>query len=319
MTRIVFFGTPEEALPALEALQRQHQVELVVTQPDRPRGRSGRPQPTPVKTFATDAGIPVVQPQTRAELATSLPPDAELGVVVAFGRILRPEVLAAFRHGLLNIHFSLLPRWRGAAPVARALMAGDTMTGVTIIRLDDGLDTGPVLTAKAVDIGPEENAGQLTDRLAEVGAALLARSLPRYVEGSLVPVVQSSEGASYAGKLQPVDRILDQDGDQAVFLGRVRGLAPSPGALLTIDGESVKVLNAVPVESCPPEGSWEAQEEGPVVNVGGSGVALTVLQSPGKRAQSGGDWVRGRHRRTGSVGSVVAGSGAGDHEDQPAT
>ena len=210
MSRIVFLGTPGAAVPALDALVESTDVGLVVTRPDRPQGRSGRPQPSPVKVAAVENGLPIAQPEDRAGLAGALD-DAgpfDLGVVVAFGMILDARALAMPRLGMLNAHFSLLPRWRGAAPVARALIAGDPMSGVTIIRLDEGLDTGPVLTAQAVDIGGEETAGELTSRLSGLAARLLSGVLPAYLAGELVPLPQSDEGATYASKLEPGDRPL---------------------------------------------------------------------------------------------------------------
>lgn len=303
MTRIVFFGTPEEAVPALRQLHGRFGVALVVTQPDRPRGRSGRPMPPPVKEFALEAGIPVVQPTSGTEIADSVDDGYDLGVVVAYGRILRPEVLDAFRYGILNIHFSLLPRWRGAAPVSRALMAGDTMTGVTIIRLDEGLDTGPVLTAQVVDIHPSEDAGALTTRLAEMGAHLLTSVVPGYLAGEVVPVEQTDDGVTYAAKLESGDRVLDGTTEVDVFLGRIRGLAPSPGATLTIDGDVHKILAAHAGGTPPGPGRWELDDGRPVVNVGGVGVIIDLLQPPGKRPMDGDEWVRGRRRSDGNVGS----------------
>jgi methionyl-tRNA formyltransferase len=303
MTRIVFFGTPEQAVPTLEILAGAHDVGLVVTQPDRPRGRSGTPQAPPVKETARRLGIPVAQPGTRAELLKLGPKDFDLGIVVAYGRLLPPEVFDRPRYGSLNVHFSLLPRWRGAAPVARALMAGDEITGVTIIRLDEGLDTGPVLTAQAVDILPEEDTGGLTSRLADLGARLIARVIPAYLDGSVEPIPQVDEGMTLALKLGPDDRRLDDDSDVETFIGRVRGLAPSPGAVLTIDGEPTKILRARRGGQTPDPGFWHAPQGRPVVSVGGEGVTLLELQSPGRRPQPAEDWVRGRHRVSGVVGT----------------
>jgi methionyl-tRNA formyltransferase len=302
MTRIVFFGTPQEAVPALAVVADSFEVGLVVTQPDRPRGRSGTPAPPPVKKWAVEAGLEVAQPRSGAELGELVGEGFDVGVVVAYGRILRPEILAAPRTGILNLHFSLLPRWRGAAPVPRALMAGDLMTGVTIILLDEGLDTGPVLTAQGVDIGAEENAGELASRLATAGAVLLGRSITPYLNRDLVPIPQSDEGVTYAGKIEASDRPLDDDVDPAAFLGRVRGLAPVPGATLSIDGVRHKVLRAIPDGPAPGHGTWVTRDGWPVVGVGDAGIRLLSLQAPGRRPQSGDQWVRGVHRRSGVVG-----------------
>lgn len=307
MTRIVFLGTPDEAVPALELLAGKHEVGLVITQPDRPRGRSGALQPPPLKVKASDLGIQVAQPERRSEIAPALAAAGEfdLGVVIAYGTILGREVLDLPRAGLLNVHFSLLPRWRGAAPVARALMAGDTMTGVTIIKLDEGLDTGPVLTAQAVDVEAGENAGHLTARLARLGARLLASVIPGYLEGRLVPVPQSDQGASYAKKIVPADRPLDLEAPREEFVDKVRALAPEPGATLVIDGEPHKVLAAEVADWAPEPGVWEVREGVPVLRAGDGGVTLVELQRPGRRPQGGADWAQGRQRSRGSVGDPI--------------
>ena len=303
MARVVFLGTPGAAVPTLDLLVENHDVALVVTRPDRPRGRSAKPMPPPIKELAVARDLPLAQPTNRAALSDAIVAHGpfDVGVVVAFGRILRPEVLAAPELGLLNVHFSLLPRWRGAAPVARALMAGDTMTGVTIIRLDDGLDTGPVVTAQAIDIMDHENAGELSNRLAVLGARLLVDSLPAYLAGDLVPVPQSDEGLTYADKIEAVDRPIDTKSDAGSAVARVRGLAPSPAATLEIDGDLHKILAVRPSTGKPKRGEWQVIDGVPVVGFGDAGVELIALQSAGKKPQSGEDWVRGRHR----VGGVV--------------
>ena len=303
MTRLVFLGSPGAALASLELLADRFDVGLVVTQPDRPRGRSGTPRPPPVKERAEELGISVAQPKRRSEIAEAIS-DAgsfDLGVVVAYGMILDPEVLAIPEAGVLNVHFSLLPRWRGAAPVARAVIAGDTMTGVTIIKLDEGLDTGPVLTAQGVDIEPGENAGHLTDRLAGLGARLVGSVIPGYLAGQVVPVTQSDEGATYADKITSDDRPLDVSATPAEFVAWVRGLAPDPGATLEIDGERHKILEARASDWGPEPGTWALHQDVPIVGVSEGGVELVELQPPGKRPQAGADWARGRRRSLGSV------------------
>lgn len=305
MSRVVFLGTPEAAVPTLIALAKEAEIGLVVTQPDRPRGRSGAPAPPPVKETAVEAGWKVAQPDSAAHLLKVIDQTGpfDVGVVVAYGRILRPEVLALPRCGYLNVHFSLLPRWRGAAPVARALMAGDTMTGVTIIRLDEGMDSGPVLTAQAVDIHPGETAGELTTRLARLGASLLTRAaIGPYLAGDLEPVPQVDEGVTYAEKISPEDRILDVGSTADEFVNRVRALAPSPAATLEIDGARHKILAARAVDTAPPPRTWQEVDGAPVVAIGSEGVELVRLQPPGRNPQSGRDWVRGRRRRAGEVG-----------------
>jgi methionyl-tRNA formyltransferase len=304
MTRLVFLGSPGAAVPTLETLSARFEVGLVVTQPDRPRGRSGTPQLGPVKRAALGLGITVAQPETHEELHGTLVASGpfDVGIVVAYGRILRSDSLAVPEAGMLNVHFSLLPRWRGAAPVNRALIEGDTMTGVTIIRLDEGLDTGPVLTAQAVDIEADEDAGHLTERLAWLGARLLAENLEAYLRAELVPVPQTGEGATYASKLTKLDRIVSAEMSPTDFVNRVRGLSPSPGATLEIDGQDLKVLGAEIHDADVAPGIWEENGGWPVVGLRGGSVRLVAVQSPGKGRIEGDSWLRGRQARSGQVG-----------------
>ena len=307
MSRVVFLGTPGAAIPALGALAESFDVALVVTRPDRPSGRSGQPQASPVKLEALRRELPLAQPESQAEILEALASagSVDVGVVVAFGMILRPAALAVPRLGMLNVHYSLLPRWRGAAPVARALIAGDPMSGVTIIKLDEGLDTGPVLTAQAIDIGAEETAGELTARLSEAGARLLSQVLPGYLRGDLVPIAQSDAGATYAEKLAPADRPIGVAMTQEQVVNLVRGLSPRPGSTLDIDGERHRVLRARPHDDNPGPGRWELAAGRPVIGVSDGGVELIEIHAPGRRPTSGADWARGRragsrpHRLTG--------------------
>lgn len=303
MTRVAFLGTPESALPSLTALAGGHEVALVVTQPDRPRGRGRSLAPSPVKREALELGMRLAEPTTRDQLVSELREvgPIDLGVVVAYGRILSPEALELPAHGVLNIHFSLLPRWRGAAPVARALMAGDPMTGVTIIRLDEGLDTGPVLTAQAIDIEDDEVAGELTARLARLGARLLIESIPRYLSGDLEPVTQSDEGMTYAPKIEPQERSIDVHGERLAEVNRARALSPEPGAVLVIDGATHQVLRARPHASSPPPGTWMASGRAPVVGFPDGGVELVEVLPPGRSRMTGAEWLRGRRRTSGTV------------------
>lgn len=302
--RVVFLGTPRAAVPTLDLLSQTHDVGLVVTQPNRPKGRSGTPVPPPVKEFAVANGLDVAQPTSREELAEAIDVGGQfdVGVVVAYGRILRPEVLEAPEHGLLNVHFSLLPRWRGAAPVARALMAGDTMTGVTIMRLDEGLDTGPVVTAQAIDIPETDNAGTLTDRLAVIGAKLLVDALPRHVTGELQPVPQTDEGVAYADKIEREDRRIDPSADASTVIAHVRGLAPSPTATLELDGEPHKVYEARLADPPVQPGTWAAIDGRLVAGFDDGSVELVTLQPSGRNPQSGTDWINGRQTDHGVIG-----------------
>lgn len=304
MARVVFMGTPAAAIPTLQALVEGHEVALVITQPDRPRGRSGEPKPPPVKEVSESMGLMVSQPNSRAELEEAVVGHGpfDVGVVVAYGRILRPEILHAPHHGLLNVHFSLLPRWRGAAPVARALMSRDPMTGVTIMKLDEGLDTGPIITAQAVDIPDHVHADELTTMLAELGARLLVDALPRYLSGELEPLPQTDEGITHAAKIEKQDRAIDVEADALTVVAQVRGLAPAPGATLEIDGETHKILAARVGDADVEFGTWAAVDGRPLVGLGRGTIELIALQPPGKTPLNGVDWVNGRHRNRGVVG-----------------
>jgi methionyl-tRNA formyltransferase len=255
-----------------------------------------------VKVRAAELGLEVAQPSTSMELGEVLGGAApvELGVVVAFGMLIKPDALTQPAHGMLNVHFSLLPRWRGAAPVTRALMAGDPMSGVTIIELDEGLDTGPVLTAQAVDILREETGGELTARLSELGANLLGNILPGYLGGDLVPVPQIDEGATYASKLTATDRPIRPVMSSVDAVNRIRALSPSPGALLDLDGEPHKLLRARAHPQSPKPGILQIVDGLPVAGLADGGVELVEIQPAGGRAMSGADWARGRRGRTGS-------------------
>src|SRR3990170_345600 len=204
--RAVFMGTPEASVPSLRALSTGHEVAAVYTQPERPRGRGLEVQPSPVKSAALEVGLEVIEPKTlkdpeEHERMRTLRPDVVC--VVAFGQILPEEVLAIPPKGCVNVHFSLLPRWRGAAPVERAIMSGDKVTGVTTMLMDPGLDTGPILLQERERILPEDTGGALLSRLAELGSRLLLRTLDGLSDGTLTPRPQPDEAATYARKLRP--------------------------------------------------------------------------------------------------------------------
>ncbi|MET0275805.1 MAG: methionyl-tRNA formyltransferase [Acidimicrobiia bacterium] len=241
--RLVFFGTPAESVPALHALcDAGHDVAFVVTQPDRRRGRGGATLPSPVKAAAVELGIPVHTPVRAREVVDAVAASgAELGVVVAFGQILPQALLDALPRGFVNVHFSLLPRWRGAAPVERAILAGDTETGVCIMQLEAGLDTGPVYARATTPIGPDDTAGDVMVALVELGADLLVRTLAELP--SLDPVAQEGE-PTYAEKLtvEEFELRFDRPVDELVRI--VRAGNPRPGAWSTVDGARVKVWRA---------------------------------------------------------------------------
>ena len=245
--RVAFAGTPEFALPALEALLRFHDVVGVLTQPDRPGGRGRHLRASPVKRLAEAHQLPLLQPATLREEAPQAALAAwkpEVLVVVAYGLILPPAVLALPRHGCLNIHASLLPRWRGAAPVQRAILAGDEMTGVSIMQMDAGLDTGPILLTREVGIGTDDTCGSLAARLARVGAEALLEALEGVAAGPLAARPQPAEGVTYAAKIEKSEARIDWSLEAACIARQVRAFDPWPIAETTLEGERIRIHSA---------------------------------------------------------------------------
>ncbi len=300
--RILYAGTPEFAVPALSALiESAHEVVAVYTQPDRPAGRGRRLTPSPVKQLALDAGLPVRQPTTlkdaaaAAELAAW---DADLLVVAAYGLILPQPVLDAPRLGCVNIHASLLPRWRGAAPIQRALLAGDTSTGISIMCMEAGLDTGPVYSLTPLEIGAADTGGSLTKRLAALGAEALLAALPGILAGSASPTPQDHAAATYARKLTKDEARIDWARPAPELERAVRAFDPWPVAQTRLGDEVLRIWAAyVPVDAS------TSQEPGRVLatGVGGIDVAtgdgilrITELQPPGKRRMAARDFLNAR-------------------------
>ena len=286
--RVVFAGTPEFAVVALAAiLDSGFEVPLVLTRPDRAAGRGLRTSPSPVKRAAERAGLTVLQPPTlQSEEARRplLACPADVLVVAAYGLILPREVLDWPRHGCLNIHASLLPRWRGAAPIQRALMAGDTMTGITIMQMDAGLDSGPVVAQRELPIGPQDSAGMLHDRLAEAGAEAIVAALSRLTrDGRLDAVPQPSEGVCYAAKIGRGDRLIDWTRPAEAVSRQVRALAPSPGAETMVDGVPMKIFAADAVDIASPGAGVISSVDASGIRVGcGSGqLHIRELQRAG--------------------------------------
>jgi len=293
--RAAFLGTPAAAVPALAALLDVADVPVVVTRPDRPRGRSGRPTPPAVKVSALEWGLRVVQPDTGAELGAALAAaDLDVGVVVAYGRILRPDVLASTRVGFVNIHFSLLPRWRGPAPVERAILAGDDATGVTLMWLDEEMDTGPIIGAIETPIADDETGGSLTGRLSHLGAVLLADALPDFVAGSRHPADQIETGATHAAMLSRDEGRLDATLPADVLDRIVRALWPRPGAWVSAEGLRLKVLDSATTDDPTTLGMIAAVNGMPVLGTPEGGLALIQVQPEGGRPVAGPDWMNGR-------------------------
>ena len=270
--RIVFLGTPDDAVPTLRALvEAGHDVALVVTQPDRRRGRGRDTTPSPVKAAALDLGLPVRTPARAREVVEEMrATDATLGAVVAFGQLLPDALLESLPHGFVNLHFSLLPRWRGAAPVERAILAGDAETGVSVMRIDAGLDTGPVYAVERTPIGADETAGELRARLVGLGTELLVTTLPRVPD--VEPTPQDGE-PTYAEKLDVAEFELDWSQPADELLRVIRAGNPRPGAWTTVDHTRLKIWRARPASDgtvepveVQPEGKarmpWDAWKRG---------------------------------------------------------
>ncbi|MEC8572101.1 MAG: methionyl-tRNA formyltransferase [Pseudomonadota bacterium] len=283
--RIVFMGTPDFSVPVLDALVADsHEIAAVYCQPPRPAGRGKKDRPTPVHARATELGLEVRHPVSlkgadqQAEFAALA---ADVAVVVAYGLILPQAVLDAPHHGCLNIHASLLPRWRGAAPIHRAIMAGDAETGVCIMQMEAGLDTGPVLMREATAIGSEETTAQLHDRLSDMGAALVVQALRRLPE--LTADVQPEEGVTYAHKIDKAEARVDWTRPATEVDRQIRGLSPFPGAWCEIDGQRVKLLASRLTEGAGPAGV--VLDDSLRVACGDGAVELLRLQRAGKGAQ----------------------------------
>ncbi len=319
--RVVFMGSPEFAVPVLEALVRHYPVVGVVTQPDRPAGRGNRLTPPPVKVRARELGLPVFQPErlSRPEALEQLQAWApDLIVVAAYGQILKPAVLNLPRYGCLNVHASLLPRWRGAAPVAYAIWNGDTTTGVTIMLMDEGLDTGPILAQREEPIRPDDTAASLSRRLAHLGAQLLIEVLPDYLSGRLKPRPQDDAQATYAPRLRREDGLLDFTQPAERLARQVRAFHPWPGTFTFWKGRRLKVLQAL-AEPFPSPGPGHPLVVGgfPAVGTGEGVLVFTQVQPEGRQAMDGAAFLRGAGRDWAQMPPLPhtdhAAQGEGDH------
>ena len=314
---IVFAGTPEFSVPALEALLRsRHRVTAVYTQPDRPAGRGRHLAASPVKQCALRHGVPVEQP---ASLRDAVAEErlrrwsADVMVVVAYGLLLPPGVLAAPRLGCVNIHASLLPRWRGAAPIQRAILAGDHETGVTIMQMDAGLDTGPMLLARRTAIGPRESAASLHDRLAVLGAEALLPALDALAAGTAAPRVQPEEGATYAAKIRKDEAVIDWSRPALEIDRLVRAFNPWPVAETRWDGRQLRIWEAQPADSAALTTRAAGTVPGTVLEVGAAGVVVATgdgvlcisrLQVAGRRQMSAAEFLNAHHIDGALLGSA---------------
>lgn len=300
MIHAVFLGTPAAAVPALAALRGVASIDLVVTRADKPRGRSGRPQPSPVKEAASEWGLEVRQPETAAELTTVLAgTGADVGIVVAYGHILRSEALASLPGGFLNVHFSHLPRWRGAAPVSHAILNGDATTGVTLIAVDAGLDTGPVVArTEPVPVG-DHDRGSLTALLAAAGAGLLAGTLAPYMAGAMPLQPQDDAAATRAPMLTKAGGRIGWDVPAGQVRRHIRAFSPKPGAWAELDGAPLRILGAGDIDGGGGPAGTVIEEAGRVWLWCGEGrVQLTTVHPGGGRRVDAASWWHGRRGRT---------------------
>jgi methionyl-tRNA formyltransferase len=300
MSRLVFAGSSDFAVPALAGLAGAGwEIAGVLTQPERPAGRSRKPSPTPVGRWAADHGFLVQTPVSLRSpeaiaVVEGLRPDVI--VVVDYGLILPPEVLAIPPAGCINGHASLLPRWRGAAPIQHAILAGDAQTGISIMSMEKGLDTGPVYKMQKTDIGAVETAGELRARLARLCAGLLQATLPDIVAGRITPQPQDPAGVTYATKFDSAAAAVQWDQPAVKLARQVRACSPRPGAWTTWRGERLKLHRAIPLEAREAETGvvWQAGPDGVDVAAGEGSVRVLELQPPGGRVMSARDFLNGR-------------------------
>jgi methionyl-tRNA formyltransferase len=296
-TRIVFMGSPEFALPVLRKLVDMYPIVGVVTQPDRPSGRGRVLTPPPIKIFTDELHLPVIQPRRLRESAVMqqlLTWAPDLIVVAAFGQILRPEVLDLPRYGCINVHASLLPRWRGAAPIQAAILNGDKQTGITIMRMDSGIDTGPTLSQRAIPITVEENAVTLSIKLSNLGAALLLETLPDYLSGFLQAQPQDDSLATYAPMIKKEDGMLDFSQPAIVLERKIRAFNPWPGAFTFWKNQVLKIHRAhtdeMPAQTA---GKLIIHQDLPAVTTKEGILVFDELQPAGKNILNGKTFLQG--------------------------
>ncbi|QTC88037.1 methionyl-tRNA formyltransferase [Brevundimonas pondensis] len=296
--RLAFMGTPDFAVPSLaELIASGHEIVAVYSQPPRPKGRGQKLTPSPVHAFAEAMGLPVFTPESMKSpeaIDTFRSLDLDAACVVAYGQILKPEVLEAPRLGCFNLHGSLLPRWRGAAPIQRAIMAGDRQTGAQIMRMSEGLDEGAIILSEVMDIYPDDTAASLTERMAHLGAALWPRALAAIERGGFTETEQTGE-ATYAKKITPAEARIDWTRSAAEVDAHIRGLSPFPGAWFEVEAEGepvrIKALMSALAEG---EGEpGQVLDDALTVACGTGAVRLPRVQRPGKAAQSADEMLRG--------------------------
>jgi len=293
--RLAFMGSPEFALPALAALiEAGHDIACVYSQPPRPAGRGKRDRPTPVHIFAASRGLEVRAPKSlkNAEAQAAFAAlNLDVAIVVAYGLILAKPILEAPRLGCFNLHGSLLPRWRGAAPIQRAIMAGDAKTGVQVMRMEEGLDTGPTLATFETPIAPDDTTASLHDRLAQNGAQLLVDTLAKLERGEARETPQPEDGVTYAHKITPAEARIDWSAPAREIDGKIRGLSPHPGAWFELNGARVKALGSSIASGSGAPGT--VLDDQLTIACGEGAVRLTRLQREGRAALDAVDFLRG--------------------------
>lgn len=299
--RLIFAGTPASAVPSLQALlDSSHEVTGVITRPDAPSGRGRRLTPSPVRVLAEEHGIDVLTPASlrRPEALDWIRQhEPEAAPVVAYGGLVPPSALEIPRLGWVNLHFSLLPQWRGAAPAQRAVLAGQTSTGITVFQLAEGLDTGDVIASEPTPIGPEQTAGELLEAMATQGAPLLVSALDALAAGTARLQPQDDASATHAPKLSAAEARIDFSRPAAAVSAQIRGMSPDPGAWTLLGDQRIKVLG-VSLAAAPPElalapGQLHATKREVFVGTGSAPLALGTVAAPGKRPMPAPDWARG--------------------------
>lgn len=313
--RIIYMGTPDFAVPALQALKAAgHELCFAVSQPDKPKGRHGLLQPTPVKAAAEALGISVLQPR-RADEAAFLQAVREASpdviVVAAYGQLLKPALLQLPKYGCINIHASLLPRWRGAAPIQRAVMAGDAFAGVTTMQMAEGLDTGDILLQERIPLAPDETGGSLFEKLAVLGGQLILKTLDACAAGTLQPEPQPAAGVTYAAKLEKADGLLDFSKPASVLSAEIRGLSPWPGAYAYLNGKLLKIHKAsrvaAGVQQDITSGTLQIFEDGRlIVCCGEDALELLEVQLEGKKRMQTAEFLRGYERVLREAGKLCS-------------
>lgn len=289
--KIVFMGSPAFSIPSLEALIHNFSVVGVVTQPDKPAGRGKEMKSPPIKEIAQNYGLNLIQPRKLSdegvfEVLIDWNPDVI--VVVAFGQILRKNVLELPKYGCVNIHGSLLPRWRGAAPIQTAILHGDDITGITIMKMDEGVDTGPILRQESVPITKSDTSESLGNKLSVIGADLLVKVLPDYIRGKIQPQTQPENGVTYAPTLNKEDGLLEFNQSAKELDHKIRAFYPWPGTYMTINDERIKIISASVLGDCNFEIGQRAVQDGyPVVGTKKGALKLEMVQPAGKKQMSG--------------------------------